>query len=113
MVGKLLQNCRGWSKEDIEGLVGQLVKIEKDKDGWVAESVPMAVEITYTTPASVRKMIEAKGDGYGINNTPDGYLTVRGEMYAKGSRFFVVEGVVYEHPDTNPIKTKVDGILDS
>lgn len=32
--------------------------------------------ITYTTPESVREMIDAKGDGLGIMNTDNGLFVV-------------------------------------
>lgn len=103
--GALSQNLEGWSEGGVNRmaqLAGQVVTVQISSDNLIITPSRYTEEITYTTPASVRKMIEAKGDGYGINNTPGG-LIVSGEMYAKGSKFFVVDGIVYEHPDTNPI----------
>ena len=56
--------------------------------------------ITYTTPKSVREIIEAKGDGYGISNYPDSGLFVvnehhpTGKSYPKGTVFWVSKGSI-------------------
>lgn len=41
----------------------------------------------------MRKIIDAKGDGFGINNTPEG-LYVNGRLYPKGTVFEVRDGMV-------------------
>ena len=49
--------------------------------------------ITYTTPESVREIIDAKGDGFGIMNTENGLL-VNGGLYPKGTVFEIRDGMV-------------------
>lgn len=54
---------------------------------------------TYADPASVRQMIDAKGDGYGIQNTQSGLFVVNerhqtGKTYPKGTVFWVCSGSV-------------------
>ena len=55
--------------------------------------------ITYTTPESVREMIDAKGDGFGIMNTDSGLFVVNeqhptGKSYPKGTVFWVRKGSI-------------------
>lgn len=56
--------------------------------------------ITYSTPESVREIIDAKGDGFGISNYPDTGLFVvneqhpTGKSYPKGTVFWVRKGSV-------------------
>ena len=49
--------------------------------------------ITYTTPASVHEIMDAKGDGFGIMNTENGLL-VNGVIYPKGAVFEIRDGMV-------------------
>lgn len=56
--------------------------------------------ITYTTPESVREMIDAKGDGIGLSNYPDTGLFVvneqhpMGKSYPKGTVFWACKGSI-------------------
>ena len=56
---------------------------------------PAPTKITYTTPASVLLIIEAKGDGTGINNTENG-VYVDGVLYPKGTVFCDLDGKVFK-----------------
>jgi hypothetical protein len=53
------------------------------------------VKITYTTPSSVRLIINIYGTGEGIQNTDNG-LFIDGVTYPKGTVFEVGPGVLKE-----------------
>lgn len=52
-----------------------------------------SVKIKYVGPASVRRIIDAKGDGYGVMNTENG-LWLNGVTHPKGTVFEVRDGMV-------------------
>lgn len=65
-------------------------------------------KITYTDPASVRRIMDAKGDGFGILNT-DGGLMVNGVTYPKGTVFEIRDGMV--EPEGSPIFGIIDFLV--
>lgn len=65
-------------------------------------------KITYTDPASVRRIIAAKGDGFDIQNTERG-LMVNGVTYPKGTVFEVWDGMV--EPEGSPVFSVIDFLL--
>ncbi len=65
-------------------------------------------KITYTDPASVSRIIAAKGDGYGIQNVEKGLL-VNGKTYPKGTVFEVRDGMV--EPEGSPVFGIIDFLL--
>ena len=66
-------------------------------------------KITYTDPASVGRIIAAKGDGFGIMNTDNGLL-VNGNLYPKGTVFEVRDGMV--EPEGSPVFGIIDFLLE-
>lgn len=64
--------------------------------------------ITYTTPASVHEIMDAKGDGFGILNTHGG-LMVNGVTYPKGTVFEVRDGMV--EPEGSPVFGTIDFLV--
>jgi hypothetical protein len=50
-------------------------------------------KITYTDPASAARIMDAKGDGFGIQNLEQG-LFLNGKTYPKGTVFEVRDGMV-------------------
>lgn len=65
-------------------------------------------KITYTDPASVGQIIDAKGDGFGILNTESG-LMVNGVKYPKGTVFEVRDGMV--EPEGSPVFAVIDFLV--
>jgi hypothetical protein len=54
-------------------------------------------EIPYTDSSSVHRLMEAKGEGYGINNTENGVF-VNDTLYPKGTVFYVATGRIVAAP---------------
>ena len=65
-------------------------------------------KITYTTPASVHEIMDAKGDGFGIMNTENGLL-VNGVLCPKGTVFEIRDGMV--EPEGSPIFGIIDFLV--
>ena len=88
--------------EQMDEAVQVLTKAKKTGKGavvgessadYIQEAQAEAVKITYDSPRSVGQMIEAKGDGFGIQITEQG-LFVNGKTYPKGTEFLVQYGMV-------------------
>jgi hypothetical protein len=65
-------------------------------------------KITYTDPASAARIMDAKGDGFGIQNLEQG-LFLNGKTYPKGTVFEVRDGMV--EPAGSPVFGIVDFLL--
>lgn len=61
--------------------------------------------ITFTGPESLRQIMKAKGNGYGVLNTDRNKALINGSYYPKGTVFHVWNGMVWAEgePDMSVI----------